>query len=943
MMKKWMITAMALTTGLAFAGVEAHWDGGRNTPVHRLALNDELGDTIIPSAQDALPVSTKQTCGQCHDYAAIASGWHFNMTHADAKSGRPSEPYFLVDAATGSQIPMGLRDWAGLYKPGQLGMSNWEFVSAFGRHLPGGSIADPDDLYAEGGSSARWDVVNGRWTYDFPSHGGGSRVRWNVSGPLEINCFACHSLDKEYDHSEWVRQITRHNFRWAMTGALGLGEVGGMGSRVDDYWDMLRGPNRDDSIFKVPPHMKYDVSKFDSKNRTVLELGKPRNENCLSCHSATQAGMGAKDIDGDVHLRAGMSCADCHGNGLDHATARGFVGDNTGAMDKVRATASCTGCHNGTDTFKAGRFGAPAPKHVGMPSVHFEKLNCTVCHSGVTENGDLAQVRTSRSNRMGVYGRARWVTPQPFIMEPVFVKDANGKITPSRMVWPAFWGTAKGDAVEPINPEILNALCDGLFNVREQVGTVLGFFALNPNIPGKPALIKDKTAFVANVDGVIVPAGKADSEDGFYYQTDDGFVVALPLFDRDADDSNMTAEQKEVLKKQKTLLENILKTLDAADKAAKENLQGAVVMGGKVFYMKNIVIDEDTGETADVAVSKPVTTPSTNPLMGWIAEEGEGDFIPFWDDYVARNATQLAGSDYSLTEDMVAAGLARLQEQGVASPVYVAHGKVWSLAADGKLSAKEDKAAAPVSWAVGHDVRPARMARGAKPVKCADCHTVGSKFFFANVESTGPLLTAQKMVKAQCEYMGISGSYNRLFGTTFLMRPMFKIFVWVVFAFVALVAVAFVAAAVPMMLRCSEADAPYGKHNAKLMEKLNGFAMLGMVASTAYLGLSGVLGWFFHLMTGYILVFHMVAGGLFATCLVALIFFRGGKRIKTKRAVLWMLMLVLGVCVLFTAVAPMMTWFGAGWQHVLLQGHRCATMCFIALSGWMLITGGRKE
>jgi LSD1 subclass zinc finger protein len=292
---------------------------------------------------------------------------------------------------------------------------------------------------------------------------------------------------------------------------------------------------------------------------------------------------------------------------------------------------------------------------------------------------------------------------------------------------------------------------------------------------------------------------------------------------------------------------------------------------------------------------------------------------------------------------MLAEALACLSESGVKAPVYVAHGKVWSLGADGTLSAKEDKVAAPVSWALGHDVRPARMARGAKPVKCADCHTVDSKFFFGDVVSTGPLMTAQKQVKAQAEYMGVSGSYNRLFGVTFLMRPMFKNFLWVVFAFVALVAIAFAAAAIPSMLMCGDACDPYGKRNAKLMEQLDKFAALGMVVSTFYLALSGIAGWFFHLMTGYILVFHMVAGGLFATCLLALIWLRGGKRIRTKRNVLWMVMLVLGVCVLFTAVAPMMTWLGEEWQRVLLQGHRCSTMCFILVSVWMCICGGRKE
>ena len=52
---------------------------------------------------------------------------------------------------------------------------------------------------------------------------------------------------------------------------------------------------------------------------------------------------------------------------------------------------------------------------------------------------------------------------------------------------------------------------------------------------------------------------------------------------------------------------------------------------------------------------------------------------------------------------------------------------------------------------------------------------------------------------------------------------------------------------------------------------------------------------------------------------------------------------VLAVLVVFTATAPMMTWFGSGWQLVFLKAHRCVTVCFLAMAAWMALTGGRKE
>jgi len=533
---------------------------------------------------------------------------------------------------------------------------------------------------------------------------------------------------------------------------------------------------------------------------------------------------------------------------------------------------------------------------------------------------------------MGVYGRARWATPQPFILEPVFVKNAQGKIEPRRMAWPAFWGTrdtANAAKIVPLLPATVASVCEGLLDVREQVGDALATLATDPNIPGTPVLAIDGKLFQKNVDGLAEPAGEASSMSGWFYQGPTNLIAAIPSYDVDANTEKMSEEQLTARQDSEKKLSNLLQTLDASKAAAKHGF-GAVVIGSKLFFRG--------GENeAMITTNAPVKVSA--PVVGWYKDGAFEDLIS---DYTSRNVMALGGSECTITEEMVATGLKRMAEKGQKGAVYVAHGQVWELDPDGKLNAKVEKAAEAVSWSVGHDVRPARMARGAKPAKCADCHTVGSKFFFAKVTSTGPLLTARTLVKAQNEFMNLSGSYNKVFGTTFLMRPFFKIFLWVVFAIMLLVAVAFVAAAMPTVL--TKGEIPYGKPSEKMIVLIDKLAAVGLCAASVYLGLSGALGWFFHLMTGYLLVFHMVAGGLFATCLVALIWFRGARRItNVKRNVLWMFVMILGVLVLFTAVSPMMTWFGTGWQNVLLAAHRYTTFSFLAVSAWMLLTGGRKE
>ena len=327
-----MTSALVLAAISAGASVPSHWDGGRVTPVHRLAVKDVVDDSVSPCDPNALPVSTKNTCSKCHDYELIAKGWHFNASDTNACPGRMSEPWFMLDPATGTQIPISLRGYEGTFKPADVGMNDFDFTWRFGRNLPGGDVSAPD---CEGLTAGRW----------------------NVSGPLEINCFACHDQSGRYDHSEYVRQITRQNFCWAMTAAMGWGDVDGMGERMPDYWGILNGKNKDDSVFRVPATLTYDPNQFDAKDRLVLPVGKPKNDCCLNCHGVSQSGAPQMSIDGDVHLRAGMSCSDCHRNGEDHKIARGFAHEG---MTDAEKSLTCSGCHV-ADSGKAGRYGAPVP------------------------------------------------------------------------------------------------------------------------------------------------------------------------------------------------------------------------------------------------------------------------------------------------------------------------------------------------------------------------------------------------------------------------------------------------------------------------------------------------------------------------------------------------------------------------------------------------------
>jgi len=105
-----------------------------------------------------------------------------------------------------------------------------------------------------------------------------------------------------------------------------------------------------------------------------------------------------------------------------------------------------------------------------------------------------------------------------------------------------------------------------------------------------------------------------------------------------------------------------------------------------------------------------------------------------------------------LRKDQIAQALADLAAAGdiEGTPVYVSGGKVYRAAdGGGDLVASEHAAAAPYSWPLGHDVRPASQSLGAGG--CTDCHSNKAGFFYAAVDAAGPLSTGVPAVSAMYE------------------------------------------------------------------------------------------------------------------------------------------------------------------------------------------------
>lgn len=430
-------------------------DGSRTTPIHLIKLIDQDSSIIWLDESPLLPFSTKNTCGACHDYSKISSGWHFNAGDTSAVSGRPGQPWIYADPYSATQIPVSLRKWPGTFTPQQIGLNTFSFLARFGRHMPGGGVGDNED----------YQSLEMYW-------------RWQVSGDFEINCLSCHDAEKSHDQSQHGLQILRENFRWAATASSGFASVQGTAKGLPDTYDIYSGTSPDNPQ-KTPPQVTYQSERFNKKSEVFFDITKHIPDNrCYFCHSTKIIDPAKKErweFEEDVHIKAGLACVDCHRHGLDHKMLRGYE-EQTGEKTKNSANSlTCKGCHIGSDEDHtvpvAGRLGAPRPDHAGIPPVHFEKLSCTTCHSGNWPKDETISVKTSMAHALGLPKTNKSDQTMPHIVSPVFAKGADDKIGPHNLIWPAYWAEMDQNDVVPLKQEDYLLIAQKIIGYIDSLGT----------------------------------------------------------------------------------------------------------------------------------------------------------------------------------------------------------------------------------------------------------------------------------------------------------------------------------------------------------------------------------------------------------------------------------------------------------------------------------------
>jgi hypothetical protein len=238
-----------------------------------------------------------------------------------------------------------------------------------------------------------------------------------------------------------------------------------------------------------------------------------------------------------------------------------------------------------------------------------------------------------------------------------------------------------------------------------------------------------------------------------------------------------------------------------------------------------------------------------------------------------------SGSWLPLTEKHIAAALKQISDEAKVEgqPVYITGGNLHRLSDAGTLICEPHPAAVPCLWPIAHNVRPAVQSLGVGG--CEDCHRMDAPIFFGKVAVDSPLTHAKDASMPMIEFQNLDPLYTKAFALSFVFRPWLKATVIlcscglaVVLLLYALRALVAVTTFFGGVTTASEQQA-HSTPLPMLLQILKVLLCLGTVLSFVALAVTGFYPAIIlrqHL-SGYLLMLHVTAGGVFAACLTVLV------------------------------------------------------------------------
>ncbi len=298
-----------------------------SSPMHpTFAMLDADGVHVLESQK---PISTMQTCGQCHDTGFIVShSYHSDLGLSDYKEGPDS--WNTSNGLFGKFDPITNR-YLSQTDDKRLDLTTPDWLITYGWRVPGGGPA----VYSRSGQplvSLKPSAKNPEASAYISATESFEAWDWSQSGVIEMNCFLCHM--ESPNNEARIRSIEKGDFGWANTATLvgtGIIERSSLG---------VNGLAWNANAFEANGELKENL----------IRLQEPTNENCAACHGEihedptapltldacdptqtqtattgqvvssqkiSESGLNLRDKASltyawDIHAERALKCTDCH-------------------------------------------------------------------------------------------------------------------------------------------------------------------------------------------------------------------------------------------------------------------------------------------------------------------------------------------------------------------------------------------------------------------------------------------------------------------------------------------------------------------------------------------------------------------------------------------------------------------------------------------------------
>ena len=438
--------------------------GSSTVPLHPQIVIRGFDDTPL-SNDSQFPYSPKRTCGACHDYDRITSGYHFQQGRTDGNGKTvisdtfdPKYSWNLSSGMYGKHWPASF-DSSQLAKkvnrtPSDIDKSAFFFVQNCGACHPGGGFGEYDrygnPYYNEATKKFGYELAAGQPVLDgdYTSFSAGDArygAPWDRSGVSEADCLICHL--KGYQWKDRGSTLRGGFFKYGPTAGTG--------------WATIKSASNESELPKADEvkidYGRKEVADFEHLHLQIVR--RPPDENCWFCHAGPDGRTRGRQWseETDIHNARGLNCVSCHPSDKEHNFAKGDTLGETVRDDLDNTMHSCEDCH-----YKGKDKKAPRHRHPFSPR-HMKRIACQTCHIPYQAAlADLVYDHASTGST-AVYETSRFLSSDPLdprksipgvdpnIWYPA-IREYKGKIIPVKSLIVIYWGDLdeKTRVVRPI-------------------------------------------------------------------------------------------------------------------------------------------------------------------------------------------------------------------------------------------------------------------------------------------------------------------------------------------------------------------------------------------------------------------------------------------------------------------------------------------------------------